>query len=301
MTWPDTTIDNWEKLTQQAKRLTSVADLVLFRGQPRTDQDLRPSITREAVKFKLSAEHVIAIEQVMMTQFQQVAHLYFPASVLPKTAGTVDWWTLMQHHRAPTRLLDWTHSPYVATYFACIDDWDHDGVVWWVDGVALEAEMKNQYDDSEWGPMLTNPEAPQRIHTMRGTATERILAQRGVFTVCTQVLADHADAIEGALKSSAQATGRSLFGRWIIPAEERRSILEQLRAANITAASLFPGADGLGLSLKEMLMMRMEQLRTLSELVGRAELASISMEARSALTKLGKVAIENLTEEEETT
>lgn len=269
MTWPDTTIDNWRKLTEQAERVMSVAEFALFRGQSRTDWDLRPSITREAEKFKLSAEHVIEIEQVMMTQFQQVAHLYFPATALPQNEGSITWLVLMQHYRAPTRLLDWTLSPYVATYFACIDNWEDDGAVWWFFDGPHERRMRDRYGDTKWGPMLTDPRAPERIHIIRErAATERMLAQRAAFTICTQVMADHASAIEGAGEIPAQK-GVQLggLGRWIIPAKIKRGILENLRAANITAASLFPGADGLGLALKEMLMMRMDHVRAFSDFI----------------------------------
>jgi len=50
-----------------------------------------------------------------------MASQYIPENLIPDDEDLVGWWQLMQHYRAPTRLLDWTRSPYVATYFAVIE------------------------------------------------------------------------------------------------------------------------------------------------------------------------------------
>ena len=46
-----------------------------------------------------------------------------------------NWLSLAQHHGLPTRLLDWSFSPYVGCILSCEDlhKYDHDGAIWCAD------------------------------------------------------------------------------------------------------------------------------------------------------------------------
>ena len=169
----------------------------------------------------------------------------------------------MQHYGAPTRLLDWTRSAFVAAYFAVEKMEDEDGAIWYVHLRTMAERMsgkvtvdhfrdtiEHEIDDQEsffWD--LPSPEGIR--YTSLRTRSERMIAQQGIFTLSRHALANHGEVIEEGM-SSGHPVDDSLFGRLIIPKEQKSEILMRLRTTNITASSLFPGADGLGRSISEL-------------------------------------------------
>jgi hypothetical protein len=85
----------------------------VFRGLKRSNYRLEPTIEREAQSKNVPW---CALELLVSEEFQSRARTHLGSPFIPEDDFT--WLALMQHYAVPTRLLDFTYSPFVGLYFA---------------------------------------------------------------------------------------------------------------------------------------------------------------------------------------
>src|SRR5262249_47563985 len=130
--------ETWEDLIELLfdgsynRQLDRFRSPYVFRGMGNADWGLKPSLHRLGHPPELIGQ----IEKALLRSFKKYAHLDVNAQ-----GSDWKWLSIAQHHKLPTRLLDWTFSPFVGWYFATdeMPYMDRDGVVWMVDFVAAGA------------------------------------------------------------------------------------------------------------------------------------------------------------------
>lgn len=192
------------------------------------------------------------IEHHLLRSFRKYGHRFLPAAA-------TEWHLvcLAQHYGLPTRLLDWTHSPFVALHFATADPacMDRDGTVWRVNYERVHARLPGILRAllREEGAVLPTVDmlarALDRVQDLGALAREnfllffeppslddRIANQAGFFSV----MADPGASVEHGL--SCQPDG---VARILVPAELKWEVRDRLDQAGINERVLFPGLQGL--------------------------------------------------------
>lgn len=224
---------------------------VLLRGEPKSyPRPLLPSLLRYIHANALTAKTALHIEASATKRFQGHANLYFHTLPPPHT-DRIAWWILMQHYGAPTRLLDWTFSPFVAAYHAVQSEPDKDGFVWMINRAAVLARY--QADEGTVPLHVANElcgreDAPAALFFPDPIIqTDRMVAQQTTFSLCPALSHGHGELIAAAFEKD----NDDRYVRFTIPARLKLTFLRKLVVMNITAQALFPGADGLGRSVHE--------------------------------------------------
>ncbi len=96
-------------------KMNDLPNNFIYRGHANADWDLKSSLER-VIGSNWSVEKAKKFEEFSLLQFQPKFHLYDNENVIP--SSKLAWLAIMQHYGVPTRLLDFTESPYVALYFA---------------------------------------------------------------------------------------------------------------------------------------------------------------------------------------
>jgi len=196
----------------------------LFRGAGDANWRLSTSFDRRFGALPL--ERRMALWDQLITQWRQgCADAGVPGTV---TGDDRRLWALGQHHGLPTRLLDWTTSPYVAAFFAfrehlLADPTGRNDVAVWV----------LHLDSAVWsrGPGVEIVNAPSFDNL-------RLRNQGGKFTLCRAPFACLEDYVERFAADLA-------LTKCVLPAGQAQLALSDLDAMGITGYDLFPDLTGL--------------------------------------------------------
>ena len=220
----------------------------VFRGAPRVTHGLETSLQTGGFE---------AHELHLLTSFRKYAMRHAVHG-----DWVWNWLSLAKHHGLPTRLLDWTYSPYVAMHFAThkLEDFDVDGGIWCVDYRAsnelLPRPLRKMLQEDDANIFTT--EMLNRVATSLPefdalsnhdfvlffeppSLDERIVNQFALFSLPSSPTLSLEELLQRREKT---------VRRLIIPAALKWEIRDKLDQANVTERVLFPGLDGLSQWLK---------------------------------------------------
>jgi hypothetical protein len=239
---PVTKVESWRSLSTilEDPFFSQRGNKLIYRGQQRFDWSLSPTLGR------LDPRHIVTKEaaDTQIALFRRAVRGRLNDHDLVVPEEEYELWAVGQHYGLKTPLLDWSHSPYVALFFA-------------FEREDRELESKNPFR-AIYILNKTHVEAEDRcpgvsVLEPRKDDHGRLVSQAGLFTYSS-----YEDSLENALINSLQeeevlgdieeGQEATALSRYIckiyIPNAERIECLRHLRLMNVHHASLFPDLIG---------------------------------------------------------
>jgi hypothetical protein len=212
-----------------------------------------PSIDREP-RQNLSRIEKLTLERQSIDLFRSTARFFASPGEQGALADDIVALMVLRHYGVPTRLLDWSLSPWVAAYFAAQDHDEENGELWSFDEPLYEQEGKKQWlrwpettsdgsgDASRFDAGLTafsREEPPDWFICGFYAGFPRQNAQAGAYTITARFGRDHAAAIASLL-------GKSCHYRLYVISADIKPVLRRvlLEEHGIWRRSLFPDTAG---------------------------------------------------------
>jgi hypothetical protein len=244
----------------------------IFRGQP-SDKHLSTSLERALLDYHIDLEEAPAIERKLISDFRRK---YFGSDHERVLNDTLYCLSLMRHHSAPMRLLDFNYSPYIAAFFAFNDKIPNEKeknsgevpVIWCLNTKWLRAALndfpltkyliplRDRYttrDDNSFKELYMGPNRQPFVFAENPTfLNERLIIQQGLF-LCP---GDVSKSFEDNIKSLGYWTDRNhiLKLKFKLQNEAHIDAIKELLSMNISYATLFPGLDGFAKSYKQKIL-----------------------------------------------
>ncbi|BBM01472.1 FRG domain-containing protein [Microbulbifer sp. GL-2] len=248
---PATRLDSWEQFHDIVKYYRTDEDGAefVFRGQHNYRWELQPTLDRMSPG---AIQEDIAKKQLRNFRLSIRGRVH--NSILTDTDDE-ELWAIGQHHGLATPLLDWSLAPYVALFFAFVNedpvDWEdskgnptnHSRAIYILNKSFIEDLVENENSNplADGYPKIVEPSKDDH---------GRLVNQAGLFTI-----SPYGETIESALlkaltDSEVDIESPDEISKYIcklhIPNSEdcRRECLKHLRKMNIHHANLFPDVIG---------------------------------------------------------
>ncbi|MFT5449578.1 MAG: hypothetical protein ACI9DC_004775 [Gammaproteobacteria bacterium] len=221
-----------------------------FRGCSDTNFSLESALMRLGGNYEELERHLIR-------NFRKYAH----KDVVERDSFW-NWLTLAQHHGLPTRMLDWTYSPFVALHFATVNlgQADSDGCIWKLDyhkaSALLPHKLRSRLDELS-ANVFTTDILSEQVDSLEEfdllskrdflmfieppSIDDRIVNQFALFSMISNPRRRQDEWLE---------SHPDIYVKIEIPAALKWEVRDRLDQSNVTERVLFPGLDGLSSWLK---------------------------------------------------
>lgn len=241
----------------------------VFRGHASKEWELTSTLERICSAYQVENSSRTEREKNCLLEFQRRAHHYIQDQ--PDNSNLLEWTALLQHYGGPTRLVDVTHSLFVAAYFA-IENATDDAVIWAFNTGKLTSSGEPEGPRSptsetiaKANAILTGETEASGVRLVKPfRLNERLASQQGAFlmplslsepfesqlSMQLDINIKTLEPIKGFKQSLSAELMISSAVKIIIPRDIQSQLIRLLDAANVNATTLFPGLEGYARSLR---------------------------------------------------
>lgn len=227
---------SWEQYKNEVAKNN---DSWVYRGQPDSSWELESSLER----YNFDS----GVETKLLNEFKAGFELFIEKEI----KYNLDYFAYMQHYGVPTRLLDFTYSPYIAAYFAFENPQNENVAIFSMNYEDINSAFADSFNSSIINSLSKSSYFKTIDNLIRGNndalyfvnqfhSFDRQFIQQSVFLAnCGFRFSIH-QLLEG----------RTNINKFILSKSERAKILTDLDKMNINGHSLFPGLDGFSRRIK---------------------------------------------------
>jgi hypothetical protein len=278
-------VETWDQIEERHKRYSCMPPgpdcYWIFRGD-KPGAALATKLERAFADYGVPEAKMRQYEMEMIREFQRKGGLYLGRE--PDKDDVLEWLAIMRHYGAPTRLIDWTYSFYVAVHFALANDLE--GVVWAFNAAKVNKPELVRTEIAGWGGGEQLAELQRRLSGMDNVLTlrqqwdklddlaiasyllltehpvplvfalnpfrlnRRLIIQQALFLISGDIRRPFVENLRHSYHNDDLAIRQDMHKLVLRPdKKERNRILRELRSMNIMTEVLFPDLSGFARSL----------------------------------------------------